>query len=158
MTLNSLLKTLSDMPASAKLIFRTEQGDVGAGYHMTEFKHAKITSIDCGARVSEWHETSMQILDGKGRAHMEVGKFVRILRQSLARLEKLGDAPTTVEFAPGNLGLRTYEMEKPELIGDHVVIRMSEKSAMCKPSGVFSGLRKSNGLTKPQPNPRECCA
>lgn len=157
MTLNSFLEKLAAAPSSAPLIFRTDQGDVGAGYHVTEFKHSKITGIDCGAQISEWSETSVQILDGEGDAHMKVGKFAGILRQSLSHVAGLGEAPTRVEFAPGNDGLRTYEIGDPEIQGGKVLVHMQEMNAVCKPAGNFAGLCKPKPIAEKRAASRECC-
>lgn len=75
MKLNELLAHLKTTPSASALVFSTEDGDIGSGYHVTEFKHAKVTGIDCGGRVSEWVEASVQLLDGSGGSHMAVGKF-----------------------------------------------------------------------------------
>ena len=34
---------------------------VGANYHITEVKHIKVDSVDCGARVDNWNETIVQL-------------------------------------------------------------------------------------------------
>lgn len=154
MTLNDLLENLEAAPPASALIFRTEHGDIGRGYHVTEFKHARITGIDCGARMSEWGEASIQLLDGDGDAHMQVSKFSGILRQSLRQVEGLGEAPTHVEFAPGNNGLRTYDIDAPDISAEAVIVNLREKSAICKPSRMFVGLQTAEGEQAPQ---RRCC-
>jgi Family of unknown function (DUF6428) len=33
------------------------------GYHLTEFKSARVTGLDCGANVESWTETILQLWD-----------------------------------------------------------------------------------------------
>ncbi len=134
MTLNELLETLTALPAEAPLVFRTGEGSIGEGYHVTEFKHAQVTGIDCGGRVAVWEEAALQLLDGKGGSHMPVGKFASILRQSIARIRDLGDCRMQVEFAHGNLGLRVFQPSLPELRNGVVDLHLSEGRAHCKPA------------------------
>tara|TARA_R110002049_G_scaffold10127_9_gene50624 strand:+ start:1990 stop:2469 length:480 start_codon:yes stop_codon:yes gene_type:complete len=134
MNFATLLETLSAAPADLPLIFETSDGAIGAGYHVTEFKHAQITGIDCGARLSNWSEATLQLLDGAGRAHMRLSTFTNILRQSIAQVPGLGTAPIRVEFAPGNAGMRSYDMQAPDVSGDRAVIRLREARAICKPA------------------------
>lgn len=133
MTLTDLHAALSDLPGDAPLIFRTDDGDIGGGYHVTEFKRARIDSIDCGGNRSAWTEAAIQLLDGSGGTHMTAGKFASILGKSVKAVRGLGDDDYSVEFAPGNVGMRTYRAETPELIGDAVVIVLREGNAICKP-------------------------
>lgn len=134
MNLNSLLKNLETAPAHAALVFTSDAGDIGSGYHVTELKLSHVTGIDCGGRVNEWQEAAVQLLDGNGSNHMPVSKFTGILEQSIARVEGLGAAQAHVEFSPNNTGLRTYNLQAPEVKGDRVLIRLQAAGAVCKPS------------------------
>ncbi|WP_428644244.1 DUF6428 family protein [Roseibium sp.] len=134
MTPNQLLETLSAMPAEAPLVFATQEGAIGAGYHVTELKHAQVTSIDCGGRVAIWQEVALQLLDGEGRDHMPVGKFAAIVRQSIAKIRDLADCRMHVEFAHGNQGLRIFQLARPELSDGAVGLQLSEGRAHCKPA------------------------
>ena len=158
MTLNSFLESLNAAPSTASLVFSTDQGDVGTGYHVTEFKHAKITGIDCGARVSEWVEASMQLLDDKQGSHMKVGKFAGILQKSVVQVAGLGEASTRIEFAPRNDGMRTYEMDVPEIRGDTVLVRMHEIRAVCKPAIESGGTCEPSQGCGPSLTSRGCCS
>lgn len=134
MTLNEMMEELKNMPSEAALVFVSDAGDIGAGFHVTELKHAEVTGIDCGAQISTWREASLQLLDGSGRSHMKVGKFAGILRQSLKRLVPLADVPLHVEFAPQNNGLRKYHVSQPTMSNNRVVIALSDDRAFCKPA------------------------
>ncbi|MEM1048895.1 MAG: DUF6428 family protein [Pseudomonadota bacterium] len=134
MTLQDLLTALASLPSDASLIFETEAGPVAGGYHVTELKHATIKSIDCGARLSEWTEASLQVLDGRGGDAMTVGKFTGILVQSIRQVAGLGESPLHVEFAPKNVGMRIYQIGPPVVRDGQVVIRLTENRAQCKPA------------------------
>ena len=43
---------------------------VGANYHITEVKHIKIDSVDCGAQTDAWNETIIQLWESPS----EIGK------------------------------------------------------------------------------------
>ncbi|WP_299473068.1 DUF6428 family protein [uncultured Roseibium sp.] len=134
MTPSELLQTLQAMPGDLPLVFQTEGGDIGDGYHVTEFKLANIKGIDCGARQSAWTEATLQLLDGQGGGHMKVGKFTSILRQSVAKVQGLGDSLLHVEFAHENKGMRIYDVSEPVLRDDVVGVGLSEIRAYCKPA------------------------
>ena len=134
MNLNTLLEKLKTAPADAALIFTSDEGDIGSGYHVTEFKLSRVTGIDCGGRVDEWQEAAVQLLDGSGGKHMAVGKFAGILQHSVTRVEGLGTAPVHVEFSPGNKGLRTYQLNEPQIKDSQVVIQLNAAGAVCKPA------------------------
>lgn len=134
MTPLSLLDALEKMPAELPLIFRTGDGAIGEGYHVTELKLAVVNSIDCGGRLASWTEAGLQLLDGHGGSHMQLGKFNAILAQSIASLKGLGDSPLQVEFAHGNRGMRIYDLSEPVLGDGAVAIRLSEVRAHCKPA------------------------
>lgn len=134
MTCNALLETLDTLPGDAPLVFATPDGEIGDGYHVTEFKLAHVTGIDCGARLSNWSEATLQLLDGAGGGHMRTGKFAGILRQSIGKVSGLGEAPLQVEFAHGNSGRRIYRPATPELAEGRVLVALRDTRAHCKPA------------------------
>ncbi|MEQ8228222.1 MAG: DUF6428 family protein [Rhodospirillales bacterium] len=154
------LRSRLNTPDAAELIFSTEQGPIGQGYHLTEIKHATVTGIDCGARVTTWTEASLQLLDGAGDAYMTVGKFKGILDTSLATIEDLGDAGLKVEFANGNAGLRLYRITHIAHQDRRVVITLGDDRAVCKPAAERSTPPPNEGTgccSAPRPA-GSCCA
>ena len=134
MTPGTLLEILLAMPSDAPLVFKTEQGEIGGGYHVTEWKLSHINSIDCGARRTNWTESSLQLLDGEGDNHMTVGKFRVILNQSVAQISGLASATMHVEFAHRNEEKRIYQIETPELANGAVIAHLYNTRARCKPA------------------------
>lgn len=134
MTPETLLARLERLPADAPLVFETDDGPALGGYHVTELKHARISSIDCGARQAQWDEAVLQLLDGGGGEHMMVGKFTAILAQSIRHVPGLGPAAMSVEFAHANRGLRVFRPDAPQLEDQAVVVRLAEARPVCKPA------------------------
>ena len=134
MTPETLLAHLESLPADAPLIFRTDDGPIQGGYHVTELKHARISSIDCGARQAQWDEAALQLLDGMGGDHMTVGKFAAILAQSIRHVAGLGPAPLTVEFGHGNRVKQVFHPGAPRLEVGVVVVPLDGSRAVCKPA------------------------
>ena len=131
-TLADFEATLKALPADAPLIFTTRDGAIKAGYHVTEFKVADINSVDCGGKVDHWQEASMQLLDGFGGEHMAVGKFLGILGHSIVAVKGLATAGAFVEFAPMNVGLRSYQLSAVTLHDGVVEVALKERGPMCK--------------------------
>ena len=138
MTLTDFLTALRDLPADAPLVFTTNEGQIGAGYHITELKSHEIKSIDCGGNTSDWTETQIQLLDGAGRSHLSTGKSAKILEHSLKAIPDLAEGELSFEYAPGNNGLRRYLPTQPSWAEGHVEMRLTEDGAQCK-AATFSG-------------------
>ncbi|MEX0693786.1 MAG: DUF6428 family protein [Rhodospirillales bacterium] len=134
MNLSNLLSHLDGVADDASLVFATQHGPIGGGYHVTEFKRSDITGIDCGGHVSTWTEASMQLLDDAGEQHMRIAKFKGILGKTLATVERLGDAPLRVEFANGNAGLGLYHVIDINFADDRVLVSLGDEGAACKPA------------------------
>lgn len=133
-TLPELIALLRAHPDDMPLVFASEAGDIGPGYHVTELRHSASTGIDCGGTIEAWPEVRLQLLDGTGRTHMPAGKFVGILERSLKALPALAQAPVIVEFAPGNRGLRLMLPDAPQAEDGRLVLRLNETRAVCKPA------------------------
>jgi len=155
MTPATLLETLEAMPAEMPLVFETADGEIGDGYHVTEYKLAHVTGIDCGARTSSWSEATLQLLDGTGGGHMKTGKFAGILRQSIVSVTGLGDAPLQVEFAHRNDGKRIFDLQTPELEGGRVTVRLGDTRAHCKPA--FEMMQRSEVVSCCGSGASGCC-
>ena len=147
-TLNGFLKALETAMPEAGVVFATEDGPVGAGYHITELKHARGESIDCGGRQSSWDEVAVQVLDVFGDAPMPVERLRGILTRSLAAIPALADAPVHIEFGHRNESLSRYDIAGMSIEGHLVQVSMVRAHATCKPA--------SNPV-RPGANTR-CCA
>ena len=63
-TFSELVSQLQAVDPALPLIFKTKQGAIGAGYHVTELRHAHAKGIDCGGNIQTWQEARLQLMDG----------------------------------------------------------------------------------------------
>ncbi len=145
MTFAQLMAQLAQFDPDRALIFQADGQAIGGGYHVTELQHLVSTGIDCCGNIERWQEARFQLLDGAGKTHMPVGKFLGILDRSLSKLPELADVPLLVEYAPGNLGLRTMRPSEPEARGAAVLIALNDLSAICKPAQRMMENNKADG-------------
>ena len=152
MTLDDLAKALRSVDEDAQIVFEADGVPAGDGFHITEFKLAKINSIDCGGRLSSWDEVVFQILDGFGGKNMTAGRLSKILSHSFGAISGLADAPARAEFAFGNQGLHLFELASFQRREGAFVIALGRSGAECK-------LRTRPSLAPNDPSVRgECCA
>ncbi len=87
MKTNEFLSTLEDHK-NKSLLFSYQPGKwVGANYHITEVKHIKIDSVDCGSGTDAWNETIVQLWESPS----EIGKRDYMSTyKALAILNKVG--------------------------------------------------------------------
>ncbi len=133
MTFAALFDALTRLPDEASLVFQYNGTSIQGGYHVTELRLSDTTSIDCSGTVTRFTETRLQLLDGYGGAHMTVGTFRTILKQSLARLPALADAPFMVEFAPKNEGLMLLTPSEPVFKDGRAELSLNRTTAVCRP-------------------------
>ncbi|MGH1354987.1 MAG: DUF6428 family protein [Thalassovita sp.] len=157
MTLAELLSALHAFPQDAPLVFTTRDGPIGGGYHVTELKLSDITGIDCGAKITTWQESALQLLDVKGANHMPVAKFTGIAAQSLKTLERLADAPMVVEFAHGNQGKHIYQLGHPLSAEGKVIVPLTGDNALCKPAIAAQTMATTASCCGVQPSGAGCC-
>ena len=155
MTLNDFIAALSATDADAPLIFATEAGAIAGGYHVTEYKLARVDSIDCGGKRSSFEEAYLQLLDGTGGARMSVGKFLDIAVKSRDAVEGLGEKPLKVEFAHGNAGKSIYELGEPESGPHGVGVALGGEAAVCKPAQL--AVSASGSCCGPSASRTSCC-
>ena len=122
------LRTGRDHP----VLFRTPHREVRPGYHLTEFKLARVRSVDCGRGAHEWNEGIVELLDGGdgGGEHMRAGKMGAILADVVAELPAIGDAPLVVEFGPE--ALTRHRIGAVELEADRWTVSLVPLRGQCK--------------------------
>jgi len=157
-TLSEILAELRSHDGSLAAVFQTGEGDIGSGYHVTEFKLASIVGIDCAAQISSWNETVLQLLDGQHGNHMPVEKFTTIASKSAENVPGLGEAPFFVEFSPGNRGLRRFQVAGISRKAGRVVLRLSEDRAACKPAAKMAGMSATTNCCGAGEVQSACCS
>ena len=131
-SVNDLTAFLRRRAATDQVLFEAEGDAVGRGYHLTELRLARISSIDCGGVADAWDEAQMQVLDAPGDTAMSAGKMAAILDRSAAEIEGLAHAPLNVEFSPGNQGLGRYRLGAPRLADGAVTLPLTAIGPECK--------------------------
>tara|TARA_B100000809_G_C15088580_1_gene512348 strand:- start:133 stop:642 length:510 start_codon:yes stop_codon:yes gene_type:complete len=85
---------------------------VGANYHITEVKHIKVDSVDCGAQTDSWNETIIQLwespLEKEKTEHMSVLKALGILKT--VGKKKSYDLDSEVKFEYSNTSFHTAQL------------------------------------------------
>lgn len=144
-TLGGLLDALPE-EAGTELVFGSDSGEIRPGYHLTEFRLARIEAIDCGRGRDDWTETQMQLLDGSGTDgdYMTVGKFHAIAGASIRALPGLEDGRLVVETGFGGTPLVKSRVGAVEWRGDRVHIGLTADHAQCRPAIAAAGAAGEN--------------
>lgn len=136
MTPAELYAQLADLRPEDDLVFETQSGVIGGGYHVTELRLSRSTAIDCAGGVTSSVGATLQLLDGYGDKFMPVGRFGTILKQSIVGVDGLGEAAMKVEFAHDNQGLGLFHIDAIASEGARAVIRLTPDEALCRPAQV----------------------
>ena len=145
-TSGQLMQTFYPLAPGAGVVFRTDEGEIGGGYHVTELKLARFDSIDYSGNRHRWAEAHLQLLDAAGSDHMRAGKFIGILRKSTETIDELRDVPAYVEFAPENRGIERLRIEDVEVDGNRIVVALEPGTAACKPAAASRARWRCAGL------------
>jgi len=109
---------------------------VAANYHITEVKHIKVDSVDCGAQKESWNETVIQLWESPS----EKGKteFMSVEKAS-AILKKVGhiktyDLESEVKFEYSNANFHTAQLfvNDFEIHGENLIIKLAIEKTDCK--------------------------
>ncbi len=130
------LNLLKDHKDKSLLFQYAPQQLVGANYHITEVKHIKIESVDCGAQTDSWNETILQLWESP----QELGKTEYMSAfKALGILNKVGtmkpyDATSEVKFEYSNTLFHTAQLyvNDFEIYGNNLVITLAIQKTDCK--------------------------
>lgn len=119
------------------LLFEYQPNEfVKANYHITEVKHIKIDSVDCGAREDAWNETIIQLWESP----KEIGKteFMSVYK-ALSILNKVGrmrpyDLESEVKFEYSNDTFHTAQLfvNDFEIRDNNLMIKLAVEKTDCK--------------------------
>jgi hypothetical protein len=130
-----LLAQLAPHPTKS-LVFSYEGHDTQAGYHVTEVKAARFSSLDCGAAPETWQETVIQLWDipaEPGRAPMSAGKFLAIMRKVAEQVHFDPEATLTFEVSDGTRAMQIFAPVRIDVAADAVRVELGPRPATCKP-------------------------
>jgi len=113
---------------------------VGANYHVTEVKHMKIDSVDCGGKTDAWNETIIQLWEspkelGK-RNYMKVEKALEILNR-VGNLKPY-DYEAEVKFEYSNASFNTAQLfvQGFETTSESLIFKLSIEDTRCKANDI----------------------
>lgn len=100
------------------LLFSYHPGEwVGANYHITEVKHIKIDSVDCGSGTDAWNETIIQLWESP--SEKDKRDFMSCYK-ALAILNKVGKMKPFDLEAEVKLEYSNEQFHTAQLYVDHV--------------------------------------
>ena len=136
MNTQQLFDLLKDHTDKSLLFEYTSGQLVGANYHITEVKHLKIDSVDCGARTDAWNETIIQLWESPS----EIGKTEYMsVYKALSILNKVGrmkpyDFNSEVKFEYSNSLFHTAQLfvNDYEIHGNNLLLKLAVEKTDCK--------------------------
>jgi len=113
---------------------------VKPNYHITEVKHLKIDSVDCGARTDSWNETIVQLWESPKEKHkteyMKVEKANAIFNK-VAGIKPF-DLNSEIKIEYSNALFHTAQLfiNDFEIDDDKLVFQLAVEKTDCKAKGV----------------------
>lgn len=109
---------------------------VGSNYHITEVKHLKIDSVDCGSQSDSWNETVVQLwespIESSVKYPMNSYKALKILTR-VAEIKPY-DLESEVKFEYGNSKFHTAQLfvNGFEIQTNKLIIKLAHTKTDCK--------------------------
>lgn len=135
-SLGAFLDTLEAHGDKALVLAYGEGWQVQAGYHITEVKAGSFVTLDCGGNPDAWRETVLQVEDippTESSAPMTVAKLRSILGKVGSRVQLDREARLTWEVSKPGDPMQVYDVAGVEIESDRAIVRLSPRSAICKP-------------------------
>jgi hypothetical protein len=136
MTTQELFSLLKENQGMSLLFQYAPQQLVGANYHITEIKHIKIDSVDCGGQTDSWNETVIQLWESP--SELEKTEYMSVFK-ALGILNKVGeikpyDASSEVKFEYSNSIFHTAQLfvSDFEIYGNNLVLNLAAQKTDCK--------------------------
>lgn len=148
------------------LLFEYQPNEfVKANYHITEVKHTKIDSVDCGARTDAWNETVIQLWESPAeigkRDFMTVYKALSILKK-VERMKPF-DMNSELKFEYSNETFHTAHLfvDDYEIRDNNLIFKLAVEKTDCKAKStcgveetVLETVASSQGCCTPESG---CC-
>ena len=142
---------------------------VKANYHITEVKHLKIDSVDCGAGTDAWNETIIQLWESPTSPEASGGKrdFLTVYK-ALSILNKVGkmkayNMDAELKFEYSNRTFHTSQMfvNDYEIRDNNLIIKLGVEKTDCKAKtvcGVVEEVKAALVSNEPCCSPEgNCC-
>ena len=109
---------------------------VGANYHITEVKHVKIDSVDCGSGTDAWNETIIQLWESpseKGkRDYMSTFKALGILKKVGQMKPYDMDAEIKFEYSNDTFHTAQLFLNDYSISEKQVILKLGVQQTDCK--------------------------
>jgi len=109
---------------------------VKANYHITEVKHLKIDSVDCGAQTDAWNETIIQLWESP--KELDKTEFMSVYK-ALSILNKVGkmkpyDMESEAKFEYSNDVFHTAQLfvNDFEIRDNNLIVKLAIEKTDCK--------------------------
>lgn len=158
--LRAALKPHAELP----LVFIYDDRRIAPGYHVTEVKTARLSSLDCGGNPESWEETVIQLWDvnATAPAHMKAAKFLGILEQVERRVALDADGLLVFECGDSARPMQVFTVGHIRTAEGHVTVELAARTATCKPRerGLDAGEvpAVSGCCSTPKPQAAACCS
>lgn len=109
---------------------------VGSNYHITEVKHVKIDSVDCGSQSDSWNETIIQLwespIESTSKNPMNAYKALKILTKVAE--QKPYDLNSEVKFEYGNSKFHTAHLFVNDFViqDNKLILKLAHTKTDCK--------------------------
>lgn len=113
---------------------------VNANYHITEVKHVKIDSVDCGSQTDQWNETIIQLWESPTEIyktkHMSVLKALGILKKVGSM--KAYDLNSEVKFEYSNASFHTAQLFVNDFViqDNNLILKLAIEKTDCKAKSI----------------------
>lgn len=136
---------------------------VGANYHITEVKHLKVDSVDCGSQTDSWNETIVQLwespLESSKTKHMPAIKALGILKK--VGEMKPYDLDAELKFEYSNTSFHTAQLFVNDFKTEDntLIFQLGVKKTACK-AKELCGVPETivNTLEKVKETAEACCS
>jgi hypothetical protein len=170
--INTLTRLRAELEAHSTLplVFSYGGRTIATGYHVTEVKAARLSSLDCGANPESWNETVIQLwdVDSDNATHMKVSKFLGILAQVERRVAIDPEALLIFEAGDSASPMQIFTVGSIAETPDHVEVMLAPRPATCKPrdrglenevSALSAAVAaKSSACCSPKAGASKCCS
>ncbi|MCW7494563.1 DUF6428 family protein [Leptospira sp. 2 VSF19] len=130
-------------------------------YHITEFKLAKIQSVDCGGNSDFWTEIILQVLEPtieKNTESMTFSKVNSIIKKVMNVMEIPSNAILRIEFGNQKLAMRQYFVSEMIPMKNAVLIQLQDGKTECKASSSCGIPKDAVSFPKLEKSNTSCCS
>ena len=140
-----------------ELVFEFNEQTIRPGYHVTEIKHGRISSLDCGSGTHQWNEVVIALLDGpvsrsnNREGYMTGTKFLQIVDTAMKTLPEQNGEQLLFEFNGSNGVVQRFQITEIKAGQTQTHILLAGEQVVCKPA------QRMNNSLSAQSNAETCC-